>query len=61
MEQVLEELGYIQASTASSHSPELTKAPRKVVREARAAQSCCRAAPSSSSMLQPSLGDPGRL
>lgn len=40
MGQVLEELGYIQAATASCHSPELTrKAPRKVVREAWAAQS----------------------
>lgn len=40
MEQIPEELGYIQAATESSHSPELTKAPRKVIREARAAQSC---------------------
>lgn len=40
MEQVPEELGYTQAATASSHSPELTKAPGKAAREARAAQRC---------------------
>lgn len=45
--QIPEELGYITAMTVSRHTPGLTKAPRKAVREAGAAQSCaelCRAA-----------------